>query len=872
VSALPFLVGILTSCNASSATRARVERGDHLVEGGHHAEAAECLAAGVPTRSVADQRALIAAGARWAKDAFERGELIAARDLFRSVVDMCRPRGEGEVLAHALANLGNAEIMLSNHQSADQCLQESLALADRSGAQEISVRVRIDLALLRYDLRQYDEAELLLDDALRAANGPSFRWHRARARLVQGCVLRQQGDFDGAERPYDEAVAQARELATGGEHDARKLLEDALRNQGELFKARGDPESLARARALLEEARTLARELNTPLQAAMSLSHLAEVDLRRGSLDAAQRGFEEALATFERLGFADGAARAHLFLGDLWSARGAWSTAATEYDAAQLAYGEARDREWRRLAWLGLARCAHELGKETESRALLSRATEVVLSMRHDLSPRARDDFERMTVEAWMERVGPDEHFRRLEDQLARQSASEPGPLAELVAAHESLSELERRVDATRAGAPLLELLAEQEADMIRSRDEYRRLVEELYRSHPDAVPDLDLGPQRLVEMMDDTRFLEKRALVLYFVTRDYTLVFAGRRGDVETALIQRSAAELTRLVQAFRAAIHRDRDRDLVRNLEIDPHVSGAEGGSAIDLAAELYELLVRPIEAQIADAEAVGVVPMGQLSLLPFHALVRSNLHRREFWLERQDVVYLSALNAEHTLRERRGVGLRERSPRVSIFADPTEDLVHARQEALAIQSIFPAAKLYSRRAALPLAFQEAWTGSDILHVAAHGVFPRGGSEAYLQFWPPGPEGRLVAKEVLGLARGSEPKLIVLSACSTALADLAIEPTRTHIETLAQAFAAQQASVGHTVIATLWDISDRSTAVLMARFYAELNAGLPPHAALVAAQRAMMDGSRVNMPGWEPQFAQLHHWASFVHIGSWE
>jgi CHAT domain-containing protein len=62
---------------------------------------------------------------------------------------------------------------------------------------------------------------------------------------------------------------------------------------------------------------------------------------------------------------------------------------------------------------------------------------------------------------------------------------------------------------------------------------------------------------------------------------------------------------------------------------------------------------------------------------------------------------------------------------------------------------------------------------------------------------------------------------------------------------------------------MASLWPVRDRATAELMQRFYRALfHDGLPPAAALRAAQRALRHDVRWRNP---------YYWAPFVLQGDW-
>ena len=91
----------------------------------------------------------------------------------------------------------------------------------------------------------------------------------------------------------------------------------------------------------------------------------------------------------------------------------------------------------------------------------------------------------------------------------------------------------------------------------------------------------------------------------------------------------------------------------------------------------------------------------------------------------------------------------------------------------------------------------------------------------------------------------------LVVLSGCATGLGRLSGDG----IFGLARGFIYAGTP---SVVASLWDVSDRATAFLMDRFYAGLARGLDKAAALRAAQRATR--ARYRHPSL---------WAAFMLIG---
>jgi CHAT domain-containing protein len=135
------------------------------------------------------------------------------------------------------------------------------------------------------------------------------------------------------------------------------------------------------------------------------------------------------------------------------------------------------------------------------------------------------------------------------------------------------------------------------------------------------------------------------------------------------------------------------------------------------------------------------------------------------------------------------------------------------------------------------------------------------------------------------------------VLSACETGLSDIRQSPD----EFLGLPAGFLQAGAP-AVVSTLWRVDDLSTMALMERFYqGHLRDGLPPAAALRAAQRWLRDATAEELDlveRWaqvhrttvdpvlrkmafnrmryharhphEPPFAHPHHWAAFTLAGA--
>ena len=142
--------------------------------------------------------------------------------------------------------------------------------------------------------------------------------------------------------------------------------------------------------------------------------------------------------------------------------------------------------------------------------------------------------------------------------------------------------------------------------------------------------------------------------------------------------------------------------------------------------------------------------------------------------------------------------------------------------------------------------------------IHFATHGYFNKinpwlSGLELGVDSNSNG-DGRLEVPDILGMHLRSE--LVTLSACETAMASgyFSEEPAGDEFVGLTRAFLSAGSA---SVMATLWQVNDRSTVTLMDSFYSGLHSGGEAEA-LAQAQRRML---RKNGPWRRP-----YYWAAFV------
>jgi len=258
-------------------------------------------------------------------------------------------------------------------------------------------------------------------------------------------------------------------------------------------------------------------------------------------------------------------------------------------------------------------------------------------------------------------------------------------------------------------------------------------------------------------------------------------------------------------------------------------------------EIGPKLWSLFAGTLDAElkaagVKDGARLIVLPQGALGLLPLE-LARDPASGRSF-AEAYEVTNIPSLEAYLAATR---TSAKASTPSLAEAVNPTGDLPSAEVEGAIVASHFkgPLIKL-DHASATPDVVLAGLKGKTYWHFASHGQFD----------WNDARKTGLVMKdrEVLTVgalldARGSlgAPRLAVLSACETGLYDAASNPDE--FVGLPAAFLELGAA---GVIGSLWQVEDRATALLMARFYElHIDEGLSPPAALKQAKAWLRDAT---------------------------
>jgi CHAT domain-containing protein len=336
---------------------------------------------------------------------------------------------------------------------------------------------------------------------------------------------------------------------------------------------------------------------------------------------------------------------------------------------------------------------------------------------------------------------------------------------------------------------------------------------------------------------------------LLYFSSTERALLsWVIARNEVTFAIHPISKAALSDLVTGYRRALQQ---RESAPNFR--------------DLSSRLYEALLRPQEAPLAQAKTVVVIPDGALHDLPFASLLDARTGR--FFVEDHEVGFApsAAIFAQASEQFRR----RQTADRnrMLVVGNPLvhgEDnrllpsLPSAEAEATAISRVFRHVLLLLGAEATKQRFLKEAPEADVIHFAGHAISnPEHPllSRLLLASDSPSESGTLFGHE-LQQVRFPRTRVVVLSGCSTAAGSA---QRGEGVLSLARSFVAAGVP---SVVASLWDIDDQRSQEFIRAFYAALSEQKSPVSALRTAQLSAIVAGRNDSRTFST-------WSAFIAIG---
>jgi CHAT domain-containing protein len=721
--------------------------------------------------------------------AFRRGDFEEAASNWAAAAYLYEKAGNAREQTRALTHLSEAYTALGSYQEAAKTLGLALGVAERSRDPAGVASALSRLGAVSTAVGDLDSAERYLGRGLGVAR-------EQRDRGLTAALLNDTGNLLAARRRDADALSAYQESATLAEQAGRRVLAArALTNRATVLQRVDRP---AEAQVSLDAALRALRTAGPSHEVAFTLVSVAlgYQGLRAALPQAADALWQQAATVLREAATAAGDDRrtASYALGHL----------GTMYEQEQR-YDEALELTRRatfaaqavnapeslyRWQWQS-GRLLKQLGSTESALAAYRRAVATLQSIRPELVR------EGPAQTSFREALGP--LYFELVDLLLAQPATPERP--------------------------------DTAAYLLEAREVVERFkVAELRDYFRDDCVDLALAKVTRLDTISQT------AVIVYpILLRDRLELLVSLRAGLKRVTVPVAEERVTQEVRQFRRKLEKRTTREFL------PH------------AQQLYDWLIRPLEADLAGAraETVVFVPDGALRTIPMAAL-----HDGQTFLVAK---YALAITPGLDLTEPRPID--RANTRVLALG-----LTEAVQGYPALPSVAEEMKLlrgmYKTTALVdsdfrlaPLERQLKEEPFSIVHFASHGEFGGEPQKTFLLAF----DGKLTMDRLdqfIGLFRFRDTplELLTLSACDTAEGD----------DRAALGLAGIAVRAGaRSAVATLWNINDPASAELVGEFYRQLQD--PSVSRAVALQRAQMKtlaNPRYDHPGF---------WAAFLLINNW-
>jgi CHAT domain-containing protein len=415
----------------------------------------------------------------------------------------------------------------------------------------------------------------------------------------------------------------------------------------------------------------------------------------------------------------------------------------------------------------------------------------------------------------------------------------------------------------TQSGKPDPQRVSEIKPRLEKARLDYEAFQTSLYTTHPELRTRRGDAPIITAEELASLISAPNSALLEYVVTDDATYLFAitkaadRRDADVQVFTLPIKRAELAGQVESFRRSL------------------AGRDLGFR-DEARRLYDLLLKPAQAQLRGKTDLVIAPDDRLWELPFQALLAGD---GRFVLEKCAVSYAPSLTVLREMAKARRRGAETSRTSLLAFGNPAlgketmaraalvvrdeslDQLPDAEAEVKGIGRLYGAArsKIYVGAEAREDRAKNEAGAFRVLHFATHGVLNNAApmySHLVLAQGDKNEDGLLEAWELMQMDLHAD--LAVLSACETARGRYGAGEG-----VIGLTWALFVAGVPATVVSQ-WKVESASARELMLGFHRNLRApSREPAPKAEALRQAALKLMR------NPATSHPFYWAGFVLVG---
>ncbi len=733
-----------------------------------------------------------------------------ALDSYQKARQFCTEHGMPALVTQADYNIAYLHYQRGEYSRAIEMLRATRINAKKVGDAYHQALCNLDLAELYLELNLSSEAAELAQQGYEGFRKLGMGYESAKCLAFSAMAAGQQGHgFEGLE-----LFAQAREIFVKEKNRAWPSLIDLYRalvffNEGRLFEARRH----------CNEALSSFQALSLANKSVLAQLLLARIALRTGDADEAFKRVSAALEIMPQLESPVLTYQTHLLLGNAYAGRGDSKQAYASYQHAREALEKLRGNL--RGEELKIAFIKNRL-------EVYENLIELCLAQQND-NPAIEEAF------AYVEQAKSRSLMDLFVSPAPALAESAPGQ-SELVRSIKDLREelnwyynlIEREQLQPEQHSPERVTTLQEQA-----RQRERELVRVLQEATESDATQAGLQTPSHVPLATIRAAIPADALLVeYFRVRDRILacVLGPETLEIVPVTLETRVAGLLRLLQFQLSKFH------------LNPQYLETFRDSLMRATQahlkELYDELIAPIAPQLKAGHLI-FVPHGLLHYVPFHALFDGSEHL----IDRHTISY-SPIASIFALCQQRSANLTGGS---LIFGIPDPQAPAILDEVQALGSVLDQPELFVGEKATEEVLRTKGPASRLIHIATHGRFRQDNpmfsairlGDSFLSLF-----------DLYQLRLPVE--LVTLSGCSTGLNVVAAGD---ELVGLARGLLHAGAQ---SLILSLWDVHDKSTAEFMTSFYGLLRQGKSKAAALRAATLELRS-----------RYPHCYQWAPFILVG---
>lgn len=757
---------------------------------------------------------------------FNLGNIERALQYSLEAISIAEEVNDPQLLKIAYADLGHIHMFLGNYYSALELLHKSLEIDESShDPWRKKNRILSNLSQLYSTVGQYERAMEYIQEALELSKKESDSNGMARCLNVRGVILCEMDEFADAE----ECLLEALNLLINELNDnaLRGLI---LNNLSGVYYSSGD---IQKAKKCLEEALELSRQWADKSTEGIILTGMAMLDLESDNVDSAVKHAGSALdicmETYNKSGQAD----ANFILGSIEDYFYGNTDRAYNYYREAIVLSEDL-RKNLVLDDFKISFTGNYIDVYHQMISLCIRIGKIEDAFEYIERSKSRalvDMFSRVTDEIGSKKIA-DESL----DEINILKGNLDFLRKKLNSAASYLNKETTGTDDRQYGydTAILEEIDELEGS-------YKKTFEELKMKDPEwaSLVSVDVINLKAVQDLlgDNTLLLE------LFQAGDEITIIPVRKDKPPTPVripldVESDPERLYNLFLALANGMGID-----TRSHEYIKHIKQP--------LSYFYELLIPPLFGLLEDIKHLIIVPHYFWNYLPFHALYDGVSN--EYLIDKFGISYAPSATALSFCCKRNYKQYKS----ALLIANPSGDLPFAEEEAERIKSKFNDNCHLFKKEQASFDKLSGYSETDVIHLACHGYF-RGDEPLFSHLILLDPEGKAMPfflPDIFNLKLRAS--LVTLSACETGLSEFT---EGDELIGISRAFFYAGAS---SLLTSLWTVNDRSTALLMDKFYDRL---VGKETSKSMALRFAIQELKAM-----PEYSHPYFWAPFFLSGDW-